>query len=117
MGEYEGWSNRATWAVNLWISNEEPSYRHWTHAAQSALADATHEADPAHSPARIVLDAIALLATRMESELESEAPELGPTLWSDLMSHALASVNWYEIAQTWIQEACDEQARQARTAR
>ena len=25
---YEGWANRATWNVYLWLNNEEPSYRH-----------------------------------------------------------------------------------------
>lgn len=25
--EYNGWTNRATWLVNLWVTNDEPTYR------------------------------------------------------------------------------------------
>jgi hypothetical protein len=24
---YQGWTNRATWATNLWLTNTEPYYR------------------------------------------------------------------------------------------
>jgi len=32
---YEGWANRSTWNVNLWLNNEEPYYR----AAVEFMAD------------------------------------------------------------------------------
>ena len=27
MTDYQGWKNRATWNVNLWAMNDEPTYR------------------------------------------------------------------------------------------
>lgn len=117
MSEYEGWSNKATWHVNLWISNEEPLYRQWTRQARLALAHAEIEAGEEHDRARVIADATAALATAMEEELTSEAPELGANLWSDLLNSALASVDWYEIARCWIGEAAAELARKAQRSR
>lgn len=28
-GRYNGWANRPTWLVHLWLTNEEPSYNYW----------------------------------------------------------------------------------------
>jgi hypothetical protein len=32
---YNGWTNYETWAVSLWLGNEESSYRHWAYTAQA----------------------------------------------------------------------------------
>lgn len=71
MGTYEGWSNYETWAVNLWLENDEGSYRYWCDRAK-ALYD-EHGKDAAN-----------LLAEQFQEELEEQAPDLGASLYSDL---------------------------------
>jgi hypothetical protein len=33
---YNGWTNYETFCVHLWLSNEEPSWRHWQAVAREA---------------------------------------------------------------------------------
>jgi len=83
---YNGHYNYETWAVNLWIDNEE--YLHnlmrqtvrgfvYTYEAAQALKDYFEEENP----------------------LASDA-----SLWSDLLSAALSEVNWMEIAGNLAEE-------------
>lgn len=81
---YNGWSNYETWCVNLWLSNEESSQRQWTGRARE-LATETG------APIR--------LADELKTWVTEEAPELKPSLYSDLLMAALGSVNWLEIAR------------------
>jgi len=37
---YNGWTNYETWVVNLWLANEEPSYREWRGQAQECAEEA-----------------------------------------------------------------------------
>lgn len=82
-------------AVNLWLENEEGSYRYWRGRAKDAKREAKDDR---------YADARGLLAAWLKAELEESAPELGATLWSDLLSAALSEVNWYEIAQHLLEE-------------
>ena len=34
--KYNGWHNRATWAFNLWITNNEGDYRYWIEEAKNS---------------------------------------------------------------------------------
>lgn len=37
---YQGWTNYETWAVKLWMDNEEPSYLHWKETTRAIIAAA-----------------------------------------------------------------------------
>lgn len=107
---YNGWSNYETWAVALWLDNEEHSHRYWQDAAREcvrAAADHPHTREgvfPAASTAR------RLLADRLKEEVEADAPDLGANLYADLLGAALDEVEWSEVADGYLDGLDDESA-------
>lgn len=91
---YNGWTNYETWAVALWIDNEEPSYRQRVDMASEAVEE--HEGNKE--------EAATLLSRQLKDWLEEMQPDLGGTLWGDLLNAAMSEVNWYEIAESWVEE-------------
>ena len=81
---YNGWTNRATWLVKLWIDNEQAMYFYWQDEAQNA--DSSNQ-----------------LAKDIERYYQDIAPEhIG--LFADLLTSALAEVNWHEIAKSLLND-------------
>lgn len=99
---YQGWTSYATWAVALWLNNEEPSYRHWRergrelatkYPANVSQAGLEHE----YKTLRVAL------ADELEATLEAGMPELSG-FWGDLLRSAWEDVNWVEIADSFLEE-------------
>jgi hypothetical protein len=84
MSAHEGWTNYPTWAVNLWLSNDEGLYR-----------EARRRAAAEPDPYRLSID----LKDWVTNEL---APDLEASFTADLLSYALGGVDWMEIAQHWL---------------
>lgn len=107
---YQGWKNYETWAVALWLGNEEGSYRYWEEVSQECLdeAEATEYSTRAEE-ARIEL------AVRLTNELGDAMPDLGATLWSDLLRAGFSEVDWNEIAKSWLEDKTptDEESEEA----
>lgn len=95
---YNGWTNYETWAVKLWIDNEEPSYRYWTERAREAIKspEPNQFAEGGH------LSPEYTLAQQLKSEFEDMMPDLGASMWADLLNSAFSEVNWFEIAKSMI---------------
>lgn len=83
---YEGWTNYETWAVHLWLSNDEGSY----YAARETVAD-NLPADVAHMAMRELVE---------QSIFGDEAPA---TLATDLLNHSLARVDWAEVVAAFVE--------------
>jgi hypothetical protein len=100
---YNGWMNYETWCVNLWLNNDEGSYRHICRLAQSAWDDA--EASQHLTRAQ---EAARELASTLADEAESNMPEVNG-LYKDLLTSALAEVDWEEIAEHLIEDDVDKE--------
>lgn len=101
---YNGWKNHETWAVSLWIGNEESSYRYWREQAAkqkehpSQLSQHWDKPQAAcYSLTQQLKDEITkqVLACLQESAQASMA--------SDLLYSSLCEVDWQEIAESLLE--------------
>ena len=77
---YNGWTNYETWAVKLWLDNEQGD--------QEMMEEIVRENTEDRIAGEVLRDTLAECM-----------PDLGGTLWGDLLSSAWEGVNWREIAE------------------
>ena len=99
---YNGWTNYETWAVKLWMDNDEGSYHYWQDVTRQTWkdAEATQYAD------RSTIARMALADT-LKNEHEEALPKL-QGFASDLLTAALGDVDWYEIANSLLEDHCTD---------
>ena len=85
---YNGWSNYETWAVVTWLENDKGSYE----AAREAVKG-LNEHGAGDAIQELVYDAM---------------PDLGASLYGDLLKAALGEVDWQEVAAAF----CDGEINQ-----
>lgn len=86
---YNGWTNHATWLVNLWLTNDEYT--------EAGLRMAVRYGG--HKGAKDYVD-----------ELLDESGIDSGTMWHDLITSCLSDVDWREIALHYEDDEDDEQA-------
>lgn len=89
---YQGWSNYETWAMALWLDNEATLY----HEVQR-LAHNKH-----HRLSRT--EAADELALAIKDIIDAATPDLGATVFADLLSASLEAIDWIEIAKSILEE-------------
>lgn len=115
--EYNGWTNRETWAIQLHLSNNEGDYNHMREVAVDFLEIAQNangaETDGEGTHDQAVNAMAEYIKTWTEEVFEMVVnPEDGPanenarTFVSDVGSWWRA--DFYEIAEHWIDEAGEE---------
>lgn len=95
--EYNGWTNYETWLVKLWQDNDQGEQSYW----QDLAEEIANEYEPDERVRR--------MADAMKDQYEERAGELANVqdFWADLLGGALSEVNWFEIAEHWIDDAVE----------
>ena len=96
--KYQGWTNYETWAVKLWMDNDEGSYTYWKERTEE-IADDAEERDEAEMA--------------LADALKEVHEELLPTVQgfaADLLQGAFSSVDWIDIADSLLRDHAYEEA-------
>ena len=81
--EYNGWSNRETWIVNLWLTNDMVSYDYLQQLYRKRSE--TWEK-----------------AEELEVYYQDQLDELlvPPSIWIDILRTAMDRVDWYQVIES-----------------
>jgi hypothetical protein len=105
MMSYNGYTNYETWAVQLWIDNNESSSNYWRRLAEEIYNQQAIEV--VHFSK--VDDAICLLTEKLKDsyndQMESVLSESNTsgTVWADLLNASVCAVNFGEIAKNLME--------------
>ena len=93
---YNGWTNYETWCVNLWLDND---------GSANYLRDHVAMNEPMG-----VVEALKFIGEYVEELQESLLPDMPNSMFSDLLGAAISQVNWYEIAEYYLEDAEEVEA-------
>lgn len=112
--EYNGWTNRETWATALHINNDQWLQEQADDYAQTAHNE--HKTDEAEEMGASC-DAVACLADTLENWITEDLLTLENVsgnngLWMMLTDiGSLYRVNWRELAEAWLSDVKDEEEK------
>lgn len=94
MSSYQGYTNYETWAVSLWMSNDQDSYTWFSDMADEAVINEISDYE---------------FAQQIKEYFEEVFPELDDVwgVWADLLNSAFEEIDWMEIANNLLDEAKD----------
>ena len=100
---YNGYTNRETWIVCLWIDNEQSSIDWVVEMAEEFYSKAE---ESNYFTKREI--ATIEFAEYLKDYYEESAPLLNDhTVWTDLLMHSLLGVDWHEVAGHYMEQALE----------
>jgi len=106
---YNGWTNYETWAVNLWINNDQGSQTSWLEQARAHYENAADCESVREGLWSRRSAARSRLAEQIKEEFEDGSPLTEEaTVYSDLLTAALGEVDWHEIADHLLADTIGE---------
>jgi hypothetical protein len=106
---YNGWTNYETWAVKLWIDNEQGDYEYWREATRNVI-ETCRDKYPNEFADKEANERI-LLGQQLKDWHEEAAESFmanQASVFADLMNAALGAVEWNEIAQSMLEDEREE---------
>lgn len=99
--DYNGWVNYETWAVKLWLDNDEKTYRRVHSHAMACCKVAAKKGYPQQQGERpwTGQDSARLHFMQwLKEQHEQETPDLGASMYADLLGAAQQEICWMDIA-------------------
>lgn len=101
---YNGWTNHATWCVNLHLSNDEGTSRYVSEMSERAAAD-SEDVGYYNSRRQAYVGRLArMLEAYVEATVIDPVDDSRHLLTVDLLRSALGDVDWLEIAGNWNED-------------
>ena len=94
--DYNGWTNYETWNYKLWLDNEYKTNKSINSLAKSVIQTEQEK------------DQVFKMSELLKMECMNNEPNLKPSFYSDVLSASLKEVNFYEIAEAYIEDNREE---------
>ena len=94
--QYNGWTNYETWNYKLWLDNEYKTNKRINSLAKSVIQTEQEK------------DQVFKMSELLKMECMNNEPNLQPSFYSDVLSASLKEVNFYEIAEAYIEDNKEE---------
>ena len=94
--DYNGWTNYETWNYKLWLDNDEKGYNLIQSLVKSVIKTEREK------------NQVFKMSEMLKMECLNNEPNLKPSFYSDVLSASLKEVNFYEIAEAYINDYKEE---------